>query len=68
VKKIVEEKRFYCNICNFAARSKGKLKRHQDGYRHQLKYQSFLKYGDDWKKYYLIDNKKRYNMNRKLKN
>tara|TARA_R110001592_G_scaffold180365_1_gene422599 strand:+ start:88 stop:594 length:507 start_codon:yes stop_codon:yes gene_type:complete len=64
-KKIIEEKRNYCSLCDIAFQTPSKLQRHIDGYRHQLKQKSYDKYGDDWKQYYLQDNKDRYNTNRR---
>jgi len=66
-KRVVEEKRFHCNLCDISFQAKDKFKRHIDGVRHKLKNKSYEKYGDDWKKYYLEDNKKRYNENRRVK-
>tara|TARA_R110002072_G_C7775566_1_gene519583 strand:- start:291 stop:797 length:507 start_codon:yes stop_codon:yes gene_type:complete len=63
-KRIVEEKRNYCSLCEIAFQSPKKLIRHIEGYRHKLKNESYKKYGDEWRKYYLEDNKKRYNKNR----
>ena len=67
-KKIIEEKRFECILCDICFQSKKKLERHSEGYRHQLKNKSFLKYGEEWKKFYLEDNKKRYNKKRYAEN
>ena len=64
--RIIEEKRFYCSLCNIAFQAPKKLVRHQEGFRHKLKQESYDKYGDDWKLNYLIDNKKRYNNNRRV--
>ncbi len=66
-KKIKDSKKFYCNLCDFAYITQKKLDRHIKGYRHKLKYESYLKYGDDWEKYYKNDNKIRYNENRRKK-
>lgn len=66
-KKIIEEKRHYCSLCNIAFQAPKRLIRHQEGYRHKLKQQSFEKYGDSWKEHYHNDNKKRYNEIRKGK-
>ena len=66
--KVIEEKRHECKLCDMCFQSNKKLQRHIDGYRHQLKYKSFLKYGDDWKQYYLKDNQKRHGETRKYKN
>ncbi len=63
-KKIKEEKRFYCKLCEFAFHSSKKLIRHEEGFRHKLKNESFLKYGETWKEHYLIDNKERYERTR----
>ncbi len=63
-KKIVDEKRFYCKLCDFAFQSRKKLIRHEEGFRHKLKNESFLKYGETWKEHYLIDNKERYKLTR----
>ena len=60
-KKIIEEKRHYCSLCDIAFQAPKKLIRHQEGHRHKLKQQSFDKYGDSWKEHYHNDNKKRYN-------
>ena len=65
--KIFEEKRFECKLCKICFQAPKKLERHNNGYRHKLKNESFLKYGEDWEKHYLEDNKKRYNQNRKTK-
>tara|TARA_R110000822_G_scaffold105584_1_gene233432 strand:- start:6 stop:521 length:516 start_codon:yes stop_codon:yes gene_type:complete len=67
-KKIVEEKKHYCSLCENAFQSPKKLTRHIEGYRHKLKQESFDKYGDSWKEHYLEDNKKKYNEKRKMKN
>lgn len=67
-KKIINEKRFECQLCNLCFQAPGKLERHKNGYRHKLKNESFIKYGEEWEKYYLEDNKKRYNANRRAKN
>tara|TARA_R110002074_G_scaffold123058_1_gene258275 strand:+ start:99 stop:626 length:528 start_codon:yes stop_codon:yes gene_type:complete len=67
-KKVMDEKRFECQLCNLCFQSNKKLERHKDGYRHKLKNESFIKYGEDWKKYYLEDNKKRYKEIRRAKN
>ena len=66
-KRIYEEKLHDCTLCDITFLSNQKLKRHIDGYRHKLKYQSFLKYGDDWREHYLDDNKKKYNETRRIK-
>ena len=66
--KTIKEKKYHCELCDFTTMTPNKLKRHIDGFRHQLKLESFNKYGDDWKKHYINDNKKRYNENRKKKN
>ena len=58
-KKIVEEKKYYCSLCDIAFQSPKKLTRHE-GHRHKLKQESFNKYGDSWKEHYLNDNKKKY--------
>ena len=63
-KMVVEEKRHYCSLCDFAYHTPLKLTRHKEGYRHQLKQKSYDKYGEDWKKYYLEDNKARYDLKR----
>ena len=65
--KIIEEKRHECNLCKLCFQSQKKLERHNNGYRHKLKNESYLKYGEDWEKHYLEDNKKRYSENRKFK-
>lgn len=65
---VTNEKRFYCSLCDISFQAKSKLKRHQDGFRHKLKNESFLKYGENWKQFYLEDNKNRYNKNRRDKN
>ncbi len=67
-KKVIEEKRNYCSLCDIAFYTPKKLKLHTEGYRHQLKQQSFNKYGDSWKEHYLNDNKKKYNEKRRVKN
>ena len=66
-KRIIEEKKFYCDLCQFAFPCLGKLNKHYNSYRHKLRLESFEKYGDKWKEHYLQDNKKRYNENRKKK-
>tara|TARA_R110000803_G_C11819327_1_gene301733 strand:+ start:110 stop:604 length:495 start_codon:yes stop_codon:yes gene_type:complete len=58
--KVYDEKRFYCDLCNVICSNKYHFNKHNEGYRHKLKYESYLKYGEDWKKHYLFDNKKRY--------
>ena len=63
--KILQEKRFYCELCDVNCSCKSHLKKHNEGYRHKLKYESFLKYGENWKEYYSVDNKKRYAENKK---
>jgi len=68
IEKIIKEKKFYCNLCDLSFQSLKKLNRHCEGNRHKLKYECFEKYGEKWKEHYLIDNKKRYNENKKLKN
>ena len=65
--KVVEEKRYECKLCKFCFQSQTKLERHTNGYRHKLKNESFLKYGNEWEKYYAKDKSKRYNENRKIK-
>ena len=65
--KVVEEKRHECKLCKLCFQSQKKLERHNNGYRHKLKNESYLKYGEDWEKHYLEDNKKRYSENRKFK-
>ena len=65
--KVIEEKRHECKLCHMCFQSIKKLERHTNGYRHQLKNESFLKYGNDWEKHYLEDNIKRYNKNRRIK-
>ena len=67
-KKVMDEKRHECQLCNLCFGSHKKLERHKNGYRHKLKNESFIKYGEDWKKYYLEDNKKRYKEIRRAKN
>ena len=67
-KKIYESKKHYCSLCDIAFQTPKKLERHNNGYRHKLKNESYLIYGEDWKKYYLLDNKKKYNETRKNKN
>jgi len=64
---VIKEERYKCELCDNCFQSKNKLKRHNEGFRHKLKEESFLKYGDDWKLHYLTDNKQRYNENRKKK-
>ena len=64
-KKVKEEKRFYCDICDISLLSTKTLERHFEGYRHKLKKVSYDKYGDEWKTHYLEDNKKRYNESRR---
>jgi len=66
-KKIKEEKKYHCSLCNLSFHSPKKLTRHNEGYRHKLKNESFEKYGEDWKKYYLEDNQKRYKEKREKK-
>lgn len=66
-KKIVEEKRFYCSLCDLSFQAKSKLTRHNNGYRHKLKNECFIKYGNSWKEHYYEDNKKRYERDRKLR-
>ena len=66
--KYVNEKRQYCKLCDLAFQSPKKLIRHNEGYRHKLKNESYEKYGEEWKKYYLIDNKERYKLKRIKKN
>ena len=63
-KRIVEEKRHFCSLCDMAFQSPKKLVRHIEGYRHKLKNESYKKYGEDWKKYYLQDNQERYKKNK----
>ena len=63
-KKVIEEKRHYCDLCKIAFQSNKKLIRHIEGYRHKLKNECFLKYGDTWKEHYLIDNQEKYKLNR----
>jgi len=65
--KIIEEEKFKCELCNICCQAPSKLKRHENGYRHKLKYESFLKHGENWRDYYLLDNIKRYNENRRKK-
>ena len=65
--KIIEEEKFKCEICNKCFQAPGKLKRHENGHLHKLKYESFLKHGENWRDYYLNDNKERYNENRRKK-
>ena len=67
-KLIVEEKRFNCELCDLAFQAPAKLTRHIEGFRHKKKYESYLKYGDNWKEYYLKDNKLQYNETRRNKN
>ena len=67
-KKIVKEKKFHCELCDLSFQAPSKLIRHNEGFRHKLKQDSFNKYGDNWKEHYFIDNKKRYNKNRNIKN
>ncbi len=64
-KKIVEDKRYYCSLCDLSFQAPKKLIRHEEGYRHQLKKKSFDKYGENWKEHYLEDNKKRYEETRR---
>ena len=66
-KKIVEEKKFYCELCDLCFQAPSKLTRHKEGKRHKLKYESYLKYGDNWKEHYLKDNSKRYAETKKNK-
>ena len=66
-KRVVEEERWKCNLCDLCFQSNKKLERHNNGVRHKLKNESFLKYGEDWKTYYYKDNKDRYNKNRRDK-
>lgn len=66
--KVIDEKRYYCSLCNVACITSKALTKHSEGYRHQLKQQSFNKYGDSWKEHYIIDNKKKYQATRKLLN
>ncbi len=61
------QERFKCHICNFCYESNFKLKKHLNGYRHELKYNCYLKYGEDWKKHYKKENMKRYEKTRKKK-
>jgi len=65
-KKVVEEKRHYCALCELAFQAPKKLIRHEEGSRHKLKKESYDKYGEEWKKHYLNDNKERYKQNKKL--
>ena len=57
---IINEKKHHCFICNISFQTEKKHTIHNEGYRHKLKHESYLKYGDEWKTYYLQDNKKRY--------
>jgi hypothetical protein len=65
--KVYNEKRFYCDLCNVNCKGMNHLVKHNEGFRHKLKSESYLKYGEDWEKHYLIDNKKRYAENKKGK-
>jgi hypothetical protein len=64
-KRLIEEERFKCDLCELCFQSAAKLERHIQGYRHKLKNECFMKYGEDWKYHYLDDNKKRYNKTRR---
>jgi len=74
-KKILDSRKYTCSLCSksnasdkcLVFESKHKLNRHLNGSRHQAKQASFKKYGKDWKKYYLNDNKKRYYNERKIR-
>ena len=63
-KKIIESKKHYCELCEIAFQSPKKLTRHNEGFRHKLKYKSFLKYGEEWREHYLKDNQERYKLKR----
>ncbi len=63
-KRVRDEKRHYCKLCDIAFVSQKKLQRHIDGFRHQLKQKSFDKYGESWKEHYLKDNQERYKQSR----
>ena len=63
--KMLASRKYTCTLCNLVFESKHKLNRHLNGPRHKAKYASFIKYGKDWNKHYLQDNKKAYYQKRK---
>ena len=67
-KKVINEKRFYCGLCDLSFSAPGKLKRHIDGYRHQLKTECFNKFGDSWKDNYKKFKRLKQEETRKKKN
>ena len=62
--KIKEEQKYHCSLCNLSFHSPKKLSRHNEGYRHKLKNESFEKHGENWMDYYKIDNQNRYKKKR----
>jgi len=66
-KKIRDEKRYHCSLCNLSFTGSMKLQRHLNGYRCKLKHKSYAIHGEKWKEHYLNDNKNRYNENRRKK-
>ena len=66
-KRIVEEKKYHCSLCNLSFQAPKKLTRHLEGYRHKLKNESFERHGENWMDCYKIDNQKRYKEKRERK-
>ena len=65
--KVYSEKKYYCELCDINCSSSYSKNKHNQGKRHKLKYESYLKYGDNWKEHYINDNRKRYAETKKNK-
>tara|TARA_R110000787_G_scaffold91871_1_gene193516 strand:+ start:341 stop:832 length:492 start_codon:yes stop_codon:yes gene_type:complete len=65
LKKVKQEQKFHCSLCNVSFPTEKRLNTHKSGFRHTLKEKCFDKYGENWERYYLKDNRQRYNNNRK---
>lgn len=67
-KKIKEEKRHHCSLCNLTFYSNKKLLRHTNGSRHKLKYECFSDLGINWKEGYQNWKERRQYRNKKKLN
>ena len=66
-KKVREEKRFYCELCNLSFTGDKRLNRHKEGYRHKLKESCKEELGENWREQYKPWKVKRYNKTKREK-
>lgn len=65
--RVIEEKRFHCNLCNQTLQSPGQLTSHEEGYRHKLKEKCKEEVGEDWRSHYILWRGRRNEETRKKK-